>query len=104
MTGPINSCSHSSLPNAELDRALDPSVTVLPPERATFRVRASYGATLYAVLVDAQAVGANAKDATSNLGDLRADVEASLRKVDGMLAELNRKWPFAKKEAEVKLP
>ena len=57
-----------------------------------------------AVLVEAQAVGANAKDATHQLGDLRADVEANLRKVEGMLTELNRKWPFAKKDAEVRLP
>ncbi len=57
-----------------------------------------------AVLVEAQAVGANVKAGTNDLGDLRADVEASLRKVENMLTDLNRKWPFAKKEAEVKLP
>jgi phospholipid/cholesterol/gamma-HCH transport system substrate-binding protein len=48
----------------------------------------------------------NAKDATADLGALRADVEASLRKVEGLINEISRKWPFAKdaSEAEMKLP
>lgn len=56
-----------------------------------------------AVLVEAQAVGANVKDGTSDLKLLRGEVEASLRKVDGLINEINRKWPFAR-DAEVKLP
>lgn len=58
---------------------------------------------LDALLVDAQAVAANARAGTQDLGQLRADVEANLRKVEGMLNELNRKWPFAR-DTEVKLP
>jgi phospholipid/cholesterol/gamma-HCH transport system substrate-binding protein len=56
-----------------------------------------------AVLVEAQAVGANAKVATQDLGSLRGEVDASLRKVNRIVDELNRKWPFAKK-TEIKLP
>ena len=56
-----------------------------------------------AVLVEAQAVGANAKAATADLAPLRAQVETSLRRVDALVIEINRKWPF-KREAEVKLP
>jgi phospholipid/cholesterol/gamma-HCH transport system substrate-binding protein len=56
-----------------------------------------------AVLIEAQAVGANVKSGTADLGALRSDVDASLRKVDGLINELNRKWPF-KREAEIKLP
>ncbi len=56
-----------------------------------------------AVLVEAQAVGANVKDATTDLAPLRADVESNLRKVEQLVNEINRKWPF-KREAEVKLP
>jgi phospholipid/cholesterol/gamma-HCH transport system substrate-binding protein len=56
-----------------------------------------------AVLADAQAVGANAKMATKDLGVLRAEVDASLRKVSRMVDELNRKWPFSN-ETEIKLP
>jgi len=56
-----------------------------------------------AVLVEAQAVGANARVATDDLGALRAEVESSLRKVDGLVNEINRKWPFAR-NTEIKLP
>jgi phospholipid/cholesterol/gamma-HCH transport system substrate-binding protein len=34
---------------------------------------------------------------------LRAQVEASLRNVDALILEVNRKWPFAR-DTEVKLP
>ncbi|WP_084651593.1 MlaD family protein [Ottowia thiooxydans] len=57
-----------------------------------------------AVLTDVQAVAGNAREATGNLGDLRADVERSLLKIDSLITEINRKWPFAPKEKEVKLP
>lgn len=56
-----------------------------------------------AVLAEAQAVGANARVATEDLGLLRAEVESSLRKVEGLVNEINRKWPFAR-ETEIKLP
>ncbi|MGB6100302.1 MAG: MlaD family protein [Comamonas sp.] len=56
-----------------------------------------------AVLAEAQAVGRNAREATTDLGALRADVEASVRKVEGLLDELKRKWPFAR-DTELKLP
>lgn len=56
-----------------------------------------------AVLADAQVVGANLKGATADLAPLRADVESNLRKVEQLVNEINRKWPF-KREAEVKLP
>ena len=49
-------------------------------------------------------VAGNAREATDNLGDLRSDVEASLRKIDALITDLNRKWPFAPKDKEVKLP
>ena len=57
-----------------------------------------------AVLEEARAVGANARVATADLGVLRADVETSLRNIDALIQEVNRKWPFAKKDAEIKLP
>jgi phospholipid/cholesterol/gamma-HCH transport system substrate-binding protein len=56
-----------------------------------------------AVLVEAQAIGANARTATADLDVLRAEVEASLRKVGHLVEEINRKWPFAR-DAEIKLP
>lgn len=55
------------------------------------------------VLKDVQAISGNAKDATADLGALRAEVDANLRKVDRLLNDVNRKWPFAK-DTEIKLP
>ena len=55
------------------------------------------------VLKDAQAISANAKDATADLGVLRADVETSLRTIDGLVNEINRKWPFAR-NTDIRLP
>lgn len=59
-----------------------------------------------AILADAQAVSSNARDATADLGALRGEVEASLRKVENLVSEINRKWPFARdaRDAEMKLP
>ena len=56
-----------------------------------------------AVLVEAQAIGANAREATNDLGALRGEVDASLRKVEQLVNEINRKWPF-KRDSEIKLP
>ncbi|MGI9215737.1 MAG: MlaD family protein, partial [Hydrogenophaga sp.] len=56
-----------------------------------------------AVLVEAKAIAANTKEATTDLDVLRGEVESSLRKVDGLVNEINRKWPF-KRETELKLP
>jgi len=56
-----------------------------------------------AVLVEAQAVGANARVATADLGTLRADVDSNLRKIEQLVNEINRKWPF-KHDTEIKLP
>ena len=57
-----------------------------------------------AVLVEAQAVGKNARVATEDLGVLRGEVDASLRKVNRLVDEINRKWPFARSNQEIKLP
>jgi len=55
------------------------------------------------ILRDAQAISGNAKAATADLGALRADVEANLRKIEGLVTEINRKWPFAR-DTEIQLP
>ncbi len=56
-----------------------------------------------ALLVDAQAIAANAREASTDLGALRGEVDANLRKLGRMIDEVNRRWPFAN-EAEIKLP
>ena len=63
-----------------------------------------------AVLVEAQGlaqetkgVASNVRLATTDLSILRGEVDASLRKIGGLVDEINRKWPFAR-DLEVKLP
>ena len=56
-----------------------------------------------AVLAEAQAVGANVRTATADLGTLRGDVESNLRKIEGLINDINRKWPFAR-DNQIKLP
>jgi phospholipid/cholesterol/gamma-HCH transport system substrate-binding protein len=56
-----------------------------------------------AVLEEAQAIAANTKVATTDLGALRAEIEVNLRKVESLVDEINRRWPFAR-DAEIKLP
>jgi phospholipid/cholesterol/gamma-HCH transport system substrate-binding protein len=56
-----------------------------------------------ALLIDAQAIAGNTRAATADLGTLRAEVEASLRQIEHLVKEVNRRWPFAR-ETEIKLP
>lgn len=83
---------------------------VMPEARATVvelrKLLADARASLTkvdAVLVEAQAVGANVREGTSDLDALRANVETSLRKVDSLVNDINRRWPFAR-EKEIVLP
>jgi phospholipid/cholesterol/gamma-HCH transport system substrate-binding protein len=55
------------------------------------------------VLADAEKISGNAKAATSDLAALRAEVDASLRKVSAILEEINRKWPF-ERNTDIRLP
>lgn len=55
------------------------------------------------VLLEAKGAASNAKVATADLDTLRAEVETSLRKVDQLVGEINRKWPFAR-DVQIKLP
>jgi phospholipid/cholesterol/gamma-HCH transport system substrate-binding protein len=56
-----------------------------------------------ALLQDAQAISGNARIASTDLGALRADIDNSLRKVEHLVNEINRKWPFTR-DTQVKLP
>jgi phospholipid/cholesterol/gamma-HCH transport system substrate-binding protein len=71
-------------------------------QRLLVQTRASV-VKLDAVLLEAQGIGANVRGATTDLGALRGEVDANLRKVEGMINELDRKWPLAR-DTEVKLP
>jgi phospholipid/cholesterol/gamma-HCH transport system substrate-binding protein len=54
------------------------------------------------VLAEAQAVAANAHTATTDLSALRDEVDTTVRKVEQLVDEVNRKWPF-KRDTELKL-
>lgn len=56
-----------------------------------------------AVLAEAQKIASNTRVASEDLGVLRAEVEASLRRAGQLIQEINRKWPFAR-DTEMKLP
>jgi phospholipid/cholesterol/gamma-HCH transport system substrate-binding protein len=56
-----------------------------------------------AVLKDAQGITGNVRAATTDLGALRSQVEADLHKVEDMIDNLDRKWPFAK-DRKIELP
>ena len=58
---------------------------------------------LDAVLEEAQGIAANTRAATVDLDALRTEVERSLRQVESLVNDLQRKWPFAR-DTEVKLP
>jgi phospholipid/cholesterol/gamma-HCH transport system substrate-binding protein len=55
------------------------------------------------VLAQAQVIGSNVEVASVDLVVLREQVEASLRKVEHLVNEINRKWPFSR-DTELKLP
>ena len=55
------------------------------------------------ILADAQKIAGNAKSASQDLDVLRAEVDASLRKLNALVDDLNRRWPFSR-DKEVKLP
>jgi phospholipid/cholesterol/gamma-HCH transport system substrate-binding protein len=83
---------------------------LMPEVRDTIvQLKALLGATsaslkkVDAILDDAQAISGSARSATTDLGSLRTEVETNLRKIEQMINEINRKWPFAR-EVEIKLP
>jgi phospholipid/cholesterol/gamma-HCH transport system substrate-binding protein len=83
---------------------------VMQETRATVvAVKATLGdarATLMrvdALLQEAQGVATNARVATTDLGVLRAEIEIYLRKVEHLVDEVNRRWPFAR-DTELRLP
>jgi len=56
-----------------------------------------------AVLASAQSTADGVSEATGDLASLRAEVDDSLRKLNSLLTEINRKWPFAR-DSQIKLP
>jgi phospholipid/cholesterol/gamma-HCH transport system substrate-binding protein len=55
------------------------------------------------VSADAATITGNAAKASVDLDALRAEVDTSLRNVQGLVDDINRKWPFAR-DREITLP
>jgi phospholipid/cholesterol/gamma-HCH transport system substrate-binding protein len=55
------------------------------------------------MMTNAVAISANVKDGTQDLAKLRAEIDDAVRKANGLINEINKKWPFAR-DPEVKLP
>lgn len=55
------------------------------------------------ILEDAKAISSNAKSASTDLGALREEVDANLRKIEHLVTEIQKKWPFAS-PAQLELP
>src|SRR2546423_2690053 len=54
-------------------------------------------------LKKADRILADAQGASADLSSLRAEVDASLRKVAALIDDINRKWPF-QRDSEIRLP
>ena len=57
-----------------------------------------------ALLADAQAITGSTRDATADLAALRAEVEASLRKLQSLMTDVQRRWPFGRTGADAQVP
>lgn len=76
---------------------------VLADARESLKKADAVLATAQASASEIKDVAGNFKGATTDLGELRAEVDDSIRKVNGLIEEINRKWPFARK-TDMKLP
>lgn len=59
---------------------------------------------LDAILGDAKNITGNVEGATTDLQDLRDEVDANLQRAETLMNSLSRRWPFASGKQELKLP
>ena len=87
----------------EAKRSIAQLNTILTDARDSLKKADEVLATAQATTTEIKNAASNVKDATTDLGALRMEVDGSIRKVDGLIDEINRKWPFARK-TQIKLP
>jgi phospholipid/cholesterol/gamma-HCH transport system substrate-binding protein len=56
-----------------------------------------------ALMANAVEISGDVKQGTKDIARLRNEIDESVRRVNGLVNELNKKWPFAR-DVEVKLP
>jgi phospholipid/cholesterol/gamma-HCH transport system substrate-binding protein len=76
---------------------------ILADARESLKKADAVLATAQAGTTEIKSAATNVKEATTDLGALRVEVDDSIRKVNGLIEEINRKWPFARK-TEIRLP
>jgi len=77
--------------------------SILAQARDSLRKADTVLATAQTSSTEFKDVASNLKDATTDLGALRVEMDDSIRKVNGLIDEINRRWPFARK-TQIKLP
>ncbi len=87
----------------EAKRSVTQLNTILTDARDSLKKADEVLATAQATTTEIKNAASNVKDATTDLGALRTEVDGSIRKVNGLIDEINRKWPFARK-TQIKLP
>ena len=87
----------------EAKRSIAQLNTILLEARNSLKKADEVLANAQATTTQIKHAASNVKDATTDLGALRSEVDGSIRKVNGLIDEINRKWPFARK-TEIKLP
>ena len=87
----------------EAKRSIAQLNTILTDARDSLKKADEVLATAQATTTEIKNAASNVKDATTDLGALRTEVDGSSRKVNGLIDEINRKWPFARK-TQIKLP
>lgn len=87
----------------ETQKAVSQAGAILGEVRQSLKKVDAILADAQAVASDARVAGANVKGASTDLAALRAEVEASLRKVAQLIDEINRKWPL-ERDTGIKLP
>ena len=87
----------------EAKRSIAQLNTILLEARDSLKKADEVLANAQATTTEIKHAASNVKDATTDLGALRTEVDGSIRKVNGLIDEINRKWPFARK-TQIKLP
>lgn len=87
----------------EAKRSIAQLNTILTDARDSLKKADEVLANAQATTSEIKSAASNVKNATTDLGELRTEVDGSIRKVNGLIDEINRKWPFARK-TEIKLP
>ena len=87
----------------EAKRSIAQLNTILLEARDSLKKADEVLANAQATTTQIKHAASNVKDATTDLGALRTEVDVSIRKVNGLIDEINRKWPFARK-TQIKLP